>query len=219
MIQAFREEAPSPELIAKARECILDPEHERWSWTLEPDLKKSGYTIGFAKFTPLPTDDPNITNALSALVRSMGIRMKVEPQIVNAGEKNITRTIIVTDPNGNETRTDQVVHFTSTGKRTLLGGQVEDIHWDAGTNNGQWDKFVAPAIEGYTAVNSPVAAEKVTIDTKDTAVHITYKKNGNPTNPGDGVKRQLQQVNLPHLMNLLLHHKLNQKLLQLRIHQ
>ena len=67
-----------------------------------------------------------------------------------------------------------------------MGGQVEDIHWDAGTNNGQWDKFVAPAIEGYTAVNSPVAAEKVTIDTKDTAVHITYKKNGNPTNPGDG---------------------------------
>lgn len=51
MIQAFREEAPSPELIAKARECILDPEHERWSWTLEPDLKKSDYTIGFAKFT------------------------------------------------------------------------------------------------------------------------------------------------------------------------
>lgn len=44
---------------------------------------------------------------------------------------------------------------------------------------------MAPAIEGYTAVNSPVAAEKVTIDTKDTAVHITYKKNGNPTNPGD----------------------------------
>lgn len=78
---------------------------------MEPDLKKSGYTIGFAKFTPLPTDDPNITNALSALVSSMGIRMKVEPQIVNAGEKNITRTIIVTDPNGNETRTDQVVHF------------------------------------------------------------------------------------------------------------
>ena len=90
-IQAFREEAPSPELIAKVRECILDPEHERWSWTLEPDLKKSGYTISFAKFTPLPTDDPNITNALSALVSSMGIRMKVEPQIVNAGEKNITR--------------------------------------------------------------------------------------------------------------------------------
>ena len=78
---------------------------------MEPDLKKSDYTIGFAKFTPLPTDDPNITNALSALVSSMGIRMKVEPQIVNAGEKNITRTIIVTDPNGNETRTDQVVHF------------------------------------------------------------------------------------------------------------
>lgn len=78
---------------------------------MEPNLKKSGYTIGFAKFTPLPTDDPNITNALSALVSSMGIRMKVEPQIVNAGEKNITRTIIVTDPNGNETRTDQVVHF------------------------------------------------------------------------------------------------------------
>ena len=78
---------------------------------MEPDLKKSGYTIGFAKFTPLPTDDPNITNALSALVSSMGIRMKVEPQIVNAGKKNITRTIIVTDPNGNETRTDQVVHF------------------------------------------------------------------------------------------------------------
>ena len=77
---------------------------------MEPDLKKSDYTIGFAKFTPLPTDDPNITNALSALVSSMGIRMKVEPQIVNAGEKNITRTIIVTDPNGNETRTD-LVHF------------------------------------------------------------------------------------------------------------
>lgn len=58
---------------------------------MEPDLKKSGYTISFAKFTPLPTDDTNITNALSALVSSMGIRMNVEPQIVNAGEKNITR--------------------------------------------------------------------------------------------------------------------------------
>lgn len=78
-----------------------------------------------------------------------------------------------------------------------MGGQVEDIHWDAGTNNGQWDKFVAPAIEGYTAVNSPVAAEKVTIDTKDTAVHLTYKKNGNPTNPGDGGQKTTPTENTP----------------------
>ncbi|MDB6248168.1 mucus-binding protein [Lactobacillus amylovorus] len=50
---------------------------------MEPDLKKSGYTISFAKFTPLPTDDPNITNALSALVSSMGIRMKVTLQLTH----------------------------------------------------------------------------------------------------------------------------------------
>ena len=95
-----------------------------------------------------------------------------------------------------------------------MGGQVEDIHWDAGTNNGQWDKFVAPAIEGYTAVNSPVAAEKVTIDTKQRFI-LPIRRMAIQLTQAMVVKRQLQQVNLL----LLLHHKLNQKLLQLRIHQ
>lgn len=39
---------------------ISDP--RRWSWDIAPDLSKPGYTIAFARFTPLAGDDPALVD-------------------------------------------------------------------------------------------------------------------------------------------------------------
>lgn len=87
------------------------------------------------------------------------------------GTKTVTRTINVTNPDGQQSQTVQ--SFTS-----VRHGYTQDgtEHWDA-WSQGTWAEFDVPAIAGYTPSQATVAAQTVDGNTKDTVVNITYTAN------------------------------------------
>lgn len=100
-------------------------------------------------------------------------------------QREITRTINVTDPSGHTTTTKQTVQFTRTGIKDLVTNLVTWNAWKPTT--GTWAEFDTPTIAGYTPSQSKVDAQTVTADTKDATVNITYTPYSvgpdNPDNP------------------------------------
>lgn len=88
--------------------------------------------------------------------------------------KTPTRIITVITPSGGKLITTQKVTFDKvTGKVTYSEWRVD--------GNTQWDAYTAPTFSGYTASQSKVAAEKVSVDTADSNIKITYKQDEVPT--------------------------------------
>lgn len=88
--------------------------------------------------------------------------------------KTPTRIITVITPSGAKLIITQKVTFDRvTGKVTYSEWKVDD--------NTQWDAYTAPTFSGYTASQSKVAAEKVSVDTADSNIKITYKQDEVPT--------------------------------------
>lgn len=85
-----------------------------------------------------------------------------------------TRIITVIMPSGAKLIITQKVTFDKvTGKVTYSEWKVD--------GNTQWDAYTAPTFSGYTASQSKVAAEKVSVDTADSNIKITYKQDEVPT--------------------------------------
>lgn len=85
-----------------------------------------------------------------------------------------TRIITVITPSGAKLIITQKVTFDKvTGKVTYSEWKVD--------GNTQWDAYTAPPFSGYTASQSKVAAEKVSVDTADSNIKITYKQDEVPT--------------------------------------
>lgn len=88
--------------------------------------------------------------------------------------KTPTRIITVITPSGAKLIITQKVTFDKvTGKVTYSEWKVD--------GNTQWDAYTAPTFSGYTASQSKVAAEKVSVDTADSNIEITYKQDEVPT--------------------------------------
>ena len=88
--------------------------------------------------------------------------------------KTPTRIITVITPFGAKLIITQKVTFDKvTGKVTYSEWKVD--------GNTQWDAYTAPTFSGYTASQSKVAAEKVSVDTADSNIKITYKQDEVPT--------------------------------------
>lgn len=94
-----------------------------------------------------------------------------DTQIVS-DSKTVTRTINVTDPNGQKTNHVQTVTLTRTGAKDLVTGQTSWSAW----STGSFPSYQTPEIDGYTA-NQSVPAMTVTSDTQDSTVNINYQKN------------------------------------------
>ena len=94
-----------------------------------------------------------------------------DTQIVS-DSKTVTRTINVTDPNGQKTNHIQTVTLTRTGAKDLVTGQTSWSAW----STGSFPSYQTPEIDGYTA-NQSVPAMTVTSDTQDSTVNINYQKN------------------------------------------
>ena len=90
--------------------------------------------------------------------------------------KTPTRTITVVTPSGAKLVITQKVTFT----RTATFDKVTYSEWKV-DGNTQWDAYTAPTFSGYTASQSKVAAEKVSVDTADSNIKITYKQDEVPT--------------------------------------
>ena len=84
--------------------------------------------------------------------------------------KTVVRTINVTHPNGETTTMNQTAVLTRVADVDEVTGEVTYEAW----SNGEWDGYTAPTYDGYTPSVATVEAVKVTSDTKDSTVTITY---------------------------------------------
>ena len=86
-----------------------------------------------------------------------------------------TRTIVVTDPSGKQTRVTQTVNFTRTATFDEVTGGITYSDWK-NSEPAEWQAYTAPEVAGYTATSS-VNAKPVTAETKNETVNISYTAN------------------------------------------
>ena len=95
--------------------------------------------------------------------------------------KDITRTIIVHEPNGTDqtviqkaTLTREVTLYAPTGEIKSLG------EW----STAKWERYSAPEFEGYTPDKAQIDETTVNEDTQNTTVEISYTANETSEQPG-----------------------------------
>ena len=90
-----------------------------------------------------------------------------------------TRTIVVTDPSGKQTRVTQTVNFTRTATFDEVTGGITYSDWKlqkstAASHVAQWDSYTPQVITHYVPSVAEVPVEKVNANTADSQVTITY---------------------------------------------
>ena len=94
--------------------------------------------------------------------------------------KKVTRTIMVTTPDGQTKTIKQVVTISRHGDLDLVTGQIAWQPW----TTAQWDVFKPAAIAGYTPSLAEVPAVTVDGETTDQTVDITYAAVATPAQQG-----------------------------------
>lgn len=140
-----------------------------------PLIGKTGETVD------VNIDVPEHYHVTNQVVKNYTFKASKNPDIVVelghdtqivSDSKTVTRTINVTDPNGQKTNHVQTVTLTRTGAKDLVTGQTSWSAW----STGSFPSYQTPEIDGYTA-NQSVPAMTVTSDTQDSTVNINYQKN------------------------------------------
>ena len=90
-----------------------------------------------------------------------------------------TRTIVVTDPSGKQTRVTQTVNFTRTATFDEVTGGITYSDWklqksSAASHVAQWDSYTPQVITHYVPSVAEVPVEEVNANTADSQVTITY---------------------------------------------
>ena len=91
--------------------------------------------------------------------------------------KTVVRTIKVTIPDGKTTTTKQTVKLNRVAVVDEVTGEVTYSDWII----GKWNGYSVPEVLGYTATQSKVDEVKVTSDTQNSEVNITYTANKQST--------------------------------------
>lgn len=106
---------------------------------------------------------------------------KVYVDGVKPENKDITRTIIVHEPNGTDqtviqkaTLTREVILYAPTGKIKSVG------EW----STAKWETYSAPEFKGYTPDKAQIDETTVNEDTQNTTVEISYTANETSEQPG-----------------------------------
>lgn len=66
----------------------------------------------------------------------------------------------------------QTIHFTRTAQKDLVNGKVSYGNWTP--EQGTWEKYDAPEIDGFVANPKEIPAQTINADTKPTSVNIMY---------------------------------------------
>ena len=120
--------------------------------------------------TTVTSDNPKTTNDKLPDNPSKNYPSGVAESDLN---KTVTRTIKVTTPDGKTSTTTQTVHLTRSATVDEVTGDVTYSDW----STGSFDGYDVPTIEGYTATQSNVDTAKVTSDTQNSEVNISYTAN------------------------------------------
>ena len=99
---------------------------------------------------------------------------KVYVDGVKPETKDITRTIIVHEPNG----TDQtVIQTAKVTREVILDATTGEIKSLGGWSTAKWERYSAPEFKGYTPDKAQIDETAVNKDTQDTTVEISYTAN------------------------------------------
>ena len=102
-------------------------------------------------------------------------------EITKSENKDITRTIIVHEPNG----TDQTVIQKATLTRTVtLYAPTGKIKSAGKWSTAKWETYSAPEFKGYTPDKAQIDETTVNEDTQNTTVEISYTANETSEQPG-----------------------------------
>ena len=143
----------------------------KWETYSAPEFK--GYTPDKAQIdeTAVNKDTQDTTVEISYTAN----------EITKSENKDITRTIIVHEPNGTDqtviqkaTLTREVILYAPTGEIKSLG------EW----STAKWERYSAPEFEGYTPDKAQIDETTVNEDTQNTTVEISYTANETSEQPG-----------------------------------
>src|SRR5699024_9972847 len=116
---------------------------------------------------------------------------KVYVDGVKQETKDITRTIIVHEPNG----TDQtVIQKATVTRKVILDALTGEIK-----SAGKWcteecERYSAPEFKGYTPAPAQIDETTVNEDTQDTTVEISYTANKTPEQPDHNGKQETKDI-------------------------
>ena len=171
-------------VTGKTGETVKVPNEVPTGWMITKGQVPSGISFG-----PNGHADETITIAHQHVTvdsdqpRENGTKLPDNPAKAFNGveannlNKNITRTIKVTTPDGKSTTTKQTVKLTRTADVDEVTGEVTYGNW----TTGQWDAYEVPVLKGYTASQTNVEATPVDENTKDQTVEINYTPNKQST--------------------------------------
>ncbi|WP_310652777.1 mucin-binding protein [Lactobacillus jensenii] len=94
----------------------------------------------------------------------------------DALNKTVTRTVIITDTRGEQTKQVQSVHFTRNPEINLATGETHYTDWTA-DGDDKFDAVTAPTVDGYTIVGQAPEVDGVKATDPDTTVNISYVAN------------------------------------------
>ena len=95
--------------------------------------------------------------------------------------KDITRTIIVHEPNG----TDQtVIQKATLTRKVILYAPTGEIKSAGKWSTAKWERYSAPEFTGYTPDKAQIDETTVNEDTQNTTVEISYTANETSEQPG-----------------------------------
>ncbi|WP_240408357.1 mucin-binding protein, partial [Lactobacillus crispatus] len=101
-------------------------------------------------------------------------------EITKPETKDITRTIIVHEPNG----TDQtVIQKATLTREVILDATTGEIKSVGGWSTAKWERYSAPEFKGYTPAPAQIDETTVNENTQDTTVEISYTANETPEQP------------------------------------
>ncbi|PLA30004.1 mucus-binding protein [Lactobacillus crispatus] len=101
-------------------------------------------------------------------------------EITKQETKDITRTIIVHEPNG----TDQtVIQKATLTREVILDAPTGKIKSAGKWSTAKWERYSAPEFKGYTPAPAQIDETTVNKDTQDTTVEISYTANKTPEQP------------------------------------
>ena len=92
-----------------------------------------------------------------------------------AATKDVTRTIHVTNPDG-QTH-DEIQKVTFNGKKVTNEATGEVTYKDWTTDDDTLDSYKVPNVPGYTATHTEIAEMQVTPETSNQVVNVTYSAN------------------------------------------
>ena len=143
----------------------------KWETYSAPEFK--GYTPDKAQIdeTTVNEDTQDTTVEISYTAN----------EITKSENKDITRTIIVHEPNG----TDQTVIQKATLTREVIlyapTGEIKSVgEW----STAKWETYSAPEFKGYTPDKAQIDETTVNEDTQNTTVEISYTANETSEQPG-----------------------------------